>query len=263
MKKLILSLAFIVLIFSFFVLSKSYAKEYAVIEDGNLVIYNGTFIPGAVPEGVSSEVAWNLFKGEIEEYTIEGKDTITAWEFGLPIETIIDRKDRIISYSKKHGWIEKSIDLTLEGRWGIEEFVSLFILSFIGILMISIGDKKNTPPKRLLFLCYASIFLSFLLAITAGLMIGKYSHFFGYFISLFVIGFASINFGKKVSKRYGMWGGILFTFGNGDIGVNAYLSSDKGLFLYIVFIISIIATSFLTVEVINYLLSRNGGIAES
>lgn len=247
MKKIIISLILFVACFMLLVSTESYANVY--IEDGNLVEYDEKILSSGVPDGLPAEEALKLFTGENAEYTIEGKKSYTSWNFGFPIDTRYTRTDRIISYSKKGEWREKSVELDIKEK----QFMLMLILSSLGLLSISLSGQEESKKKNL-FLCYGAIFISVVFTMAVGLTIGKYSATAGYLIGLLAIGLAGKIFEKKL--RYGFWGAVFFAWSNAEIGSYAHLSTDKSLLMYVFFIISIGAIAYLTASILNHVFFR-------
>ncbi|MCR4284295.1 MAG: hypothetical protein NUV64_03220 [Parcubacteria group bacterium] len=258
MKKIILVLVLLVAFLLSFALEKSHA--YVEIEDGVLVAYEKRILSSGVPDGIPAEESLKLFNGEIALYTVKGDRNYTYWDFGFPVDTRYTRTDRIISYGKKDGWGEKSTEIDIKEK-SMYKFILMFAMSFIGILLISLIEQGEGNKKDL-FLCYGAIFVSVVFTIAVGLTIGKYSTTAGYVIGLIVIGLAGTIFGQKLHWRYGWWGGIFFSWGNADMGSYAHLSTDKALLVYVFFIISIGAISYLTANILNHAFSKTRTVEE-
>lgn len=255
MKKIILSLIFLVAFLSSFISIRSYAHEHARvwIEEGNLVKYDDKILSSGVPDGVPAEEALKLFRGENAEYTIEGNKNYTSWNFGFPIDTRYTSTNRIISYSKIGGWREKSVELDIKEK-RIDLIVSMFTFSFLSLLLISLSlEVEGAGKKKNLFLSYGAIFVSVIFTIAVGLTLGKYSTNKGYLLSFVVIWLTVILSRKKARlvSGFGFLGAMSFAFGNADMGSYAHLSTNKALVVYVFFIISIGAISYLTVSILD------------
>ena len=246
----------------FFGTSDVRAEEKIALEGNTLVVSEVREVKriSNVPAGLSPENAYKLVTGELKEITVRNETGKAKYFFSFPLKGKTMFLDRIVTYNGK--WEEKKISRTEESRdWMLTIF--WFIISAVGILVVSALNQLAKTGARKLFVFYGAVLAAIFAGVFAGMFVGTsvgilVGVFAGVFAGVFSNMFLGTSAGILVGVSAGAFAGVFAgAFASGLASIFAGMFAGKQgcacaiVLLYLVFVGATMLVSYIVANIVS------------